>query len=133
MEELSLPGDSQPDFEQLAAGLRADSRDLSTFLEVMADKFTGALPGRVKVEYQGGMLRRNKQVRRVLVQLGEDRFEVAREQGAVAARRVRVVRGIALKTEEMAVDSWLAELSRALVREGQSTSEGRIALERLLG
>jgi hypothetical protein len=132
MEEISLQPDSQPDFEQLAAGLRADSRDLSTFLEVMADKFTGALPGRVKVEYQGGMLRRNKQVRRILIQLGEDRFEVAREQGAVLARRVRVVRGIALKTEGLAVDSWLAELSRALVREGQSTSEGRIALERLL-
>jgi hypothetical protein len=132
MEELSLQPDPQPDFEQLAAGLRADSRDLSTFLEVMADKFTGALPGRVKVEYQGGMLRRNKQVRRILIQLGEDRFEVAREQGAVLARRVRVVRGIALKTEGLAVDSWLAELSRALVREGQSTSEGRIALERLL-
>jgi hypothetical protein len=132
MEELSLQPDSQPDFEQLAAGLRADSRDLSTFLEVMADKFTGALPGRVKVEYQGGVLRRNKQVRRILIQLGEDRFEVAREQGAVLARRVRVVRGIALKTEELAVESWLAELSRALVREGQSTSEGRIALERLL-
>jgi hypothetical protein len=132
MEEISLQPDSQPDFEQLAAGLRADSRDLSTFLEVMADKFTGALPGRVKVEYQGGMLRRNKQVRRILIQLGEDRFEVAREQGAVLARRVRVVRGIALRTEELAVESWLAELSRALVREGQSTSEGRIALERLL-
>jgi hypothetical protein len=132
MEELSLQPDSQPDFEQLAAGLRADSRDLSTFLEVMADKFTGALPGRVKVEYQGGMLRRNKQVRRILIQLGEDRFEVAREQGGVLARRVRVVRGIALKTEELAVDSWLAELSRALVREGQATSEGRTALERLL-
>ncbi len=133
MEELSFPPDSRPDFEQLAAGLRADSRDLSTFLEVLADKFSGALPGRVKVEYQGGMLRRHKQVRRILIQLGEDRFEVAREQGAVLARRVRVVRGIALKTEELAVDSWLAELSRALVREGQSTSEGRIALERLLG
>lgn len=132
MDQLSLQPDSQPDFEQLAAGLRADSRDLSTFLEVLADKFNGALPGRVKVEYQGGMLRRNKQVRRILIQLGEDRFEVAREQGAVLARRVRVVRGIALKTEELAVDSWLAELSRALVREGQSTSEGRIALERLL-
>ena len=133
MEELSFPADSQPDFEQLTAGLRADSRDLSTFLEVLADKFSGALPGRVKVEYQGGMLRRNKQVRRILIQLGEDRFEVAREQGAVLARRVRVVRGIALKTEELAVDPWLAELSRALLREGQSTSEGRIALERLLG
>jgi hypothetical protein len=132
MEEISLQPDSQPDFEQLAAGLRADSRDLSTFLEVMAGKFTRALPGRVKVEYQGGVLRRNKQVRRILIQLGEDRFEVAREQGAVLARRVRVVRGIALKTEELAVESWLAELSRALVREGQSTSEGRIALERLL-
>ena len=133
MEDLGLSPASEPDFERLAAGLRADSRDLSTFLEVMATKFEGALPGRVKVDFQGGLLRRRRQVRRILLQLGEDRFELARDQGAVVARRVRVVRGIAVKTEELSVDAWLAELSRALLREGQASSEGRVALERLLG
>ncbi len=133
MDQLSLPSEPDQDFERLASALRADSRDLSTFLEVMASKFQGALPGRALVEYQGGLLRRSRQVRRVTLQLGDDRFELDRERGAILARRTRVVRGIALKTEQLGVEDWLAELSHCLVREGRSSAQDRIALERLLG
>ncbi|MGA9774904.1 MAG: hypothetical protein WBU92_03170 [Candidatus Dormiibacterota bacterium] len=133
MDQLSLPSEPDQDFERLASALRADSRDLSTFLEVMASKFQGALPGRARVEYQGGLLRRSRQVRRVTLQLGDDRFELDRERGAIFARRTRVVRGIALKTEQLGVEDWLAELSHCLVREGRSSAQDRIALERLLG
>lgn len=133
MDELSLPSDPDPDFERLASALRADSRDLSTFLEVMASKFEGALPGRARVEYHRGLLRRSRQVRTVALSLGEDRFELVREQGAVVARRTRVVRGIALKTEQLSIDEWLGELSHSLVREGRTSSRDRVALERLLG
>lgn len=133
MDDLSLAPDPDQDLERLSAALRADSRDLSTFLEVMAVKFEGALPGRSRVEYQGGLLRRNKQVRRITVTLGDDRFEAARAQGTVRTQRTRVVRGIALKTDPLPVDSWLVELSRALVQESQARAADRIALERLLG
>lgn len=132
MDDLSLAPDPDQDLERIAAALRADSRDLSTFLEVMAAKFEGALPGRSRVEYQGGRLRRNKQVRRIVVTLGEDRFEAAREQGSIRTQRARVVRGIALRTDSLPVESWLLELSQALIQESQATSADRIALERLL-
>jgi hypothetical protein len=133
MDELvSIEGPAE-DFDRLAAALRADSGDLSTFLEVVAGKFEAALPGRTKVEREGGgMLRRPRQVKRVSLELGELRFELARSGGAVAAKCTRVVRGIALKTEMLNLDAWLVELARALSAQAGASSQDRVALERLL-
>jgi hypothetical protein len=134
MDELSLPADKDQDFELLAASLRADSGDLSTFLEVLAVKFEGALPGRARIEYQSsGMLHRTKTVRRIALEMGDDRFELVRERGAVVARRTRVVRGITLKSDQLSLDSWVSELTRALIQQGSASSQDRQALERLLG
>jgi hypothetical protein len=134
MDELSLPGDTDQDFERLAASLRADSGDVSTFLEVLAVKFQGALPGRAKIDYQSsGVVRRTKTVRRIALEMGDDRFELTRERGAVVARRTRVVRGITLKSDQLSLDGWVEELTRALVQQGSNSSQDRQALERLLG
>ncbi|MHB1576249.1 MAG: hypothetical protein ACYCX9_07030 [Candidatus Dormibacteria bacterium] len=135
MSELGPLSDPDQDFEQLASSLRADSGDLNTFLEVLATKFEGALPGRARIDYQGGgMLRRKaKAVRRIQVQLGDDHFELLRDGGAVVAKRTKVVRGIALKSEEMSLDGWVSELTRALLKQSEASSADRQALERLLG
>ncbi len=135
MSELGPLSDPDQDFELLASSLRADSGDLNTFLEVLASKFEGALPGRARIDYQGGgMLRRKaKAVRRIQVQLGDDHFELVREAGAVVAKRTKVVRGIALKSEELSLDGWVSELTRALLKQSASSAADRQALERLLG
>ncbi len=134
MDELGPLAASNEDFEQLASSLRADSRDLNTFLEVLASKFEGALPGRAQVDYQGGgMLRRSKSVKRIRVALGDDHFELARDRGAVVARRSKVVRGITLKSDQLSLDGWVAELTRALVQQSSASAADRVALERLLG
>ncbi|MGH7641857.1 MAG: hypothetical protein ACRENX_02385 [Candidatus Dormibacteria bacterium] len=133
MDELVSYQEPAEDFDRLAAALRADSGDLSTFLEVVAEKFEVALPGRTKVERDGGgMLRRHRQVKRVSLELGDLRFELARSGGAVAAQCTKVVRGIALKTEILNLDSWLLELARALSAQAGASSQDRVALERLL-
>ncbi|HEY6538104.1 MAG TPA: hypothetical protein VI138_03580 [Candidatus Dormibacteraeota bacterium] len=128
---VSLEG-PQEDFDQLAASLRADSSDLSTFLEVMAGKFEAALPGRTRVEREGGRLRRHRPVKRVSLELGEVRFELARSGGAIVAQCTRVVRGIALKTEQLNLDAWVVELAQALSVQASASSLDRVALERLL-
>lgn len=134
MNEIGPLADPDLDFERLASSLRADSSDLSTFLEVLASKFEGALPGRARVDYQGGgMLRRNKSVRRIQVELGDNHFELVRERGAVVAKRTKVVRGITLKSDVLSLDGWVAELTAALVKQSQESSADRQALERLLG
>lgn len=121
-----------PDLDLLAASLRADATDTAAFLEALAARLEGALPGQVEVQRKGGLFGGGKRVRRVDVRLGEGHYELEGVHGAVVARRRRVVRGIALKSEELSVDAWIDALSADLLTLAQSSERGRLALERLL-
>lgn len=119
------------DFDLLAASLRADAGDVRVFVEALATKLEGAFGSQVRVERKGGMLG-PKRVRRIALELGEDRYELEHDDGRVACRRSTIVRGIALKNEELQLDAWIDDVSRGLVEAAQSTERGRVALERLL-
>lgn len=123
---------TESDFDVLAASLRADSGDVRAFVEALAAKLEGAFPGRARVERKGGFLGGRKQVRQIDVDLGDARYELAHDDGAVACARRSVVRGISLKSEQLDLDRWIDELSRALVDEAARSERGREALERLL-
>ena len=120
------------DLDLVAASLRADAADLDAFVEALAVRLEGALPGQVEVERKGGLLGANKRVRRIEVTLGDQRYEVEVDRGRVTCRRRSVVRGIALKTHELDLDDWIDALSRDLVEEGERSERGRQALARLL-
>ena len=53
------------------------------------------------------------------------------QQGPQVRRR-RLVRGVALATEELPLDRWLDELAAALLAEARRSEQDRLALERLL-
>ena len=120
------------DLDLLAASLRADSGDLDAFVEALAVRLEGALPDQVEVERRGGLLGGRKRVRRIEVTLGDQRYEAEVERGRVTCRRRSVVRGIALKTQELDLDAWIAALSKDLVEEADRSERGRQALGRLL-
>jgi hypothetical protein len=120
------------EFDLVAASLRADAADLDAFVEALAVRLEGALPGQVEVERKGGLLGANKRVRRIEVTLGDQRFEAEVDRGRVTWRRRSVVRGIALKTQELDLDAWIDALSRDLVDESERSERGRQALARLL-
>ena len=121
-----------PDLDLLAASLRADATDTAAFLEALATRLEGALPGQVEVERKGGLFGGGKRVRRIGVRLGDGHYEIEEDHGAVVARRRTVVRGIALKSEPLSLEAWIEALSADLVALAQSSERGRIALERLL-
>ena len=121
-----------PDLDLLAASLRADAGDTAAFLEALAARLESALPGQVEVERKGRLFGGAKRVRRIAVRLGDTHYEVESDGGAITARRRSVVRGIALKSEELDVDAWIDGLSRDLLALAQSSERGRVALERLL-
>ncbi len=123
---------SDTDFDLLAASLRADTGDLRAFVEALATKLEGAFGGQVRVERKGGRLGGSKRVRRISLALGDDEYDLEHDDGAVACRRRTVVRGIALKSEQLTLEAWIDAVSRALVETAQSTERGRIALEKLL-
>ena len=123
-----------PDFDLVAASLRADSSDLAAFVEALGAKLSASFPGRVTVERKGGRLSRGpKPVRLIALPLGDSVFELRHDAGRVTCSRKAVVRGIALRTEELALGDWIDELSRALVAEASSSEQGRAALAQLLG
>lgn len=120
------------DFDLLAASLRAESGDVEAFVEALATKLEVSFPERVQVERRGGLLGGRRRVRRVSVALDDERFELERAQADVGCRRSSIVRGIALKSEQLPLERWIDELSRALSETAGATERGRAALQRLL-
>src|SRR3954467_1409117 len=94
-----------PDLDLLAASLRADATDTAAFLEALAARLEGALPGQVEVQRKGGLFG-GKPVPRSPVRPGDSHYEIEGDGGGPPApRRRTVVRGIALKSVELPVDA----------------------------
>jgi hypothetical protein len=121
-----------PDLDLLASSLRADTSDTAAFLEALASKLEDAFPGQVAVERKGRLFGGSKRVRRIEVRLGDTHYEIEGDGGAVSARRRSVVRGIALKSEDLEVEAWIDGLSGDLLVLAERSERGRLALERLL-
>jgi hypothetical protein len=120
-------------FDLLAASLRADAVDLKAFVEALAVKLSESFPARVRVERKGGRLRGKTRVRRLLVRLGEAEYELSSDEGQVNCSRKVLVRGIALRTDQLAIEQWIDALAGELVAEAGKTESDRLALERMLG
>jgi len=119
-------------FDMVAAGLRADATDLNAFVEALAVKLEGALPGRVTIARQGGLFSRSKGVREISVDMGDCRYNLVSNGGHIETTRRNEVRGIAIKSERLELDDWIAGLSRELEASARQSADGRQALERLL-
>src|SRR5437899_7653336 len=120
------------DVELVAASLRATGSDLTVFVDVLADKLEGALPGLVRVERKSTrFLGKEKRVERIQCRLGELRYVLSTRNG-IEARRAREVRGVVLKTEELSLDEWLAALVHDLAGEAESNEQAQLALQKLL-
>ncbi len=122
-----------PDLDDISASLRLDASDLGTFLEVLAQKLEGDLPGLVRVRREGGLFRHVRPVQEITVSLGEWAFRpTARPGGRLEATRTPTVRGVSVKSETMEVRPWLAALLQALTTEASTSTAAAQALERLL-
>ncbi len=123
-----------PDLDLVAAGLRADGLELRISVEVLAAKLEQALPGATRVQRRGGGLlgRGDKQVSRVLVALGDWRYELAVDGGRLQGSRVREVGGIAIKRESLDAQAWVTALTDGLRAEAQRSAQAREALSQLL-
>jgi hypothetical protein len=126
--------DDEPDFELLAASLRADARDVDAFVEALGAKLEGALPARTRVVRKSArLLSKQKRVTSITVDLGEDRFVLERTRGVVETRHAHTVRGIVLKSETLELNDWIGSLVRAIARAADTSEHGRLALAQLLG
>ena len=127
-------GTQPDDFEMVAASLRADSDDLPAYVEALAAKLEGALPGRCEVDRRAKRLfSHEKVVRKLSLSIGDWRYTLEADgAGNVTTGRAKAVRGIVLKTEQLPLADWIASLARDLSSEAATSEQARIALERLL-
>lgn len=124
--------ESAVDLELLAASLRADTSDLTAFVESLAAKLEEAVPARTRVERRRNGMFGPKAVRRITVDLGDRRLELRYDGGSVQTQGSKLSGGIVLKNEPLDGDAWLAALSEALATEARRSETTRKALERLL-
>ena len=123
---------SASEFDLLAASLRAESSDLRAFVEALASKLTDSFPHRVRVERSGRRFG-GKRVKSVSVAIGDNHYELENNEGEISCRRRNVVRGVALKTEQLSLEQWIDSMSEALTQVAAQTESDRAALGRLLG
>ena len=122
------------DFELLAASLRADDLDVAAFVEVLAMKLEGALPQRTRVvRRRTSLLSREKRVHAIEVDFGEEKYLLGADGAELDTRVAKTVRGIVLKSEQLALEQWIESLTRTIAAEARDSEQGRRALERLLG
>lgn len=120
------------DLDLLAASLRADAGDVGAFVESLAVKLEDAVPRRVRVDRRRSGMFGPKLVRKIEVDLGDQRLELRYGDGAPECRRAKLSGGIVLKSEEVDVDAWVAALGVALAAEARRSETTRQALQRLL-
>lgn len=116
----------------VAASLgREYARDLKSFLGFLIELLQKALPAETEVLTRGFF---KKEVVGVEVTLGMDQFRFEDTgKGSIVASKIHVVRGIALKREELPVEQALAEFSEAVEAKLASNERARAALASLLG
>lgn len=106
--------------------------DQRHFLESLATLLEGTMGEEAEIERKGGFLSK-KTVRRIAVHLDDYQYTLEDTgRGPLQAARVRVVRGIALKTETIGVDEWVTALSEHIDERAKTNQAVRDALGRLV-
>ena len=125
---------SEEAFDLPAAALRQDRAELETSVAVLASTLEQALPRFASVERRkvGGFRSKRTEVQRIVVTLGDERFELVSADRGLQCTRNKVVRGITLSHEELATSAWIAALLAAVGRTAELTERDRAALEGLL-
>jgi len=134
-EEIEPQGDAG--FDMVAAQVRADASDADTFFKVLTAKLSDALGDRVRLERSGGLLKRDRPVTGVeldLTSAGAGTVLSARRErgGVVACTVARKVRGIVLSTKPVSMPEWVEELVSALGEESRRSEQTWNALHGLL-
>jgi hypothetical protein len=117
-----------------ASSLRADSTDVGQFVETLAVKLERALPAATSVRRRSRRaFSRDKRVERIEVTVGDLADVLDASAARPECRRVKLVRGIAIKSEPLDPTAWVQALVSDLAAEAAQSDAARRALEELLG
>ncbi|WP_298134925.1 hypothetical protein [Acidiferrobacter sp.] len=120
-------------FDLHAAWIRRAQTDLHAFLEGLATRLEGALPGRVQVARKhDGFLKSTRHVAAITIQTDGSRYLLEICGPDIRASRQHEVRGVVLKTESLPLDRWLKDLEDDLRRLSGALENSRGILQDFL-
>ena len=121
------------DFDSVAAALRQDAADLTTYATVLLRTLGDALPpGYVTVTRERGLFRRREEIKELSVRLGDRLLTLTAARGAPVAEIRHEVRGVILSRDRVAMDAWIDALAQALLAQADTDARAAEALRRLL-
>ena len=115
------------DATQIAQGISVDLSNVAAFLQRLAHALETAVADRTKVQRHGN------EVVALELNLAPDVFVAKREGSDVVTQHRRVVRGIALKTADHPIDTWVDKLCKALAAHANENSRATAAVAAILG
>jgi hypothetical protein len=131
------PYDQPASFDDVAAALRRDARDVTTYARVLVATLGDALPpGCVEVEHDRSMADRMRgrpgAVRRVAISLGDRTLALTVDGDAARTEILHEVRGVVLSREEVTAEAWAADLARRVTAYAADNARAAVALRRLV-
>jgi hypothetical protein len=129
-----MAGELDPALEAdvLAAALRMDNQESGDLLEFLAQKLEQSLPQNISVTRSGGFLSKTRPVKAITVRFPDYHYQLSRQQGTLSARVQKLVRGVVLKTAEISVEQWIAEVAQQLAILAQQSAQARAALSQFV-
>ena len=116
----------------LAAALQMDHQESGDLLEFLAKKLELTLPQQTTVVRAGGLFAKSHPVKEITVRFNDYHYQIARQQGSLSAKVMKLVRGVVLKTTEVSVEQWTEEISQQLVQLAQHSAQTRSALNKFV-
>jgi len=120
------------DLDLAVSSLASDSGDTQLMLRLLTERLAGVLGDRLRVERQGGLLKKSNVIRHVEVRIAESEL-VADLHGATPTFIIgRVSGGIRIRSERTDAAGWLRTLLEALRLEAEHSATTRQALEAIV-
>jgi hypothetical protein len=122
--------DQALEVDVLAAALSLDRKDSGDILELLARKFQGSLPQNTKVERK---LLGLGAIASVTLCFDDYHYQISRERyGAIAAKTIKIIRGVKIKTTEIPTTEWSLAVAQALARMAANNAQFKDSLSKFI-
>lgn len=122
------------EIDVLTSALNINSSDSQQMMELLAQKLEGALPHAVEVDREGSIFSGKKRVRSLTITFEEFQYQLVCEKNRkLSAKKLKVVRGIALKTVDIEFGQWVSDVAGELSKMAGESASARDALSKMVG
>jgi len=122
--------------ELLAASLRLGNSDIESSMNALAELLLSISPTGVKIKKRRRtLLSKETMIEEISIQLSDQIYTIANTKSVnvVKCSRLKVVRDIVIKTDELTMDKWAASLAQQVAVEAEQSEITRITINKMLG